>query len=312
VHVRAVALSIVVVVSFSAPGGAAAHPRAPTVALDYKLQLSRVALPGVQAEVVDGDRALRLRVDPPHRLVVRGLLGEPLLRFGPNGVWVNRGSPSAAADELASRGGSGWARLTEGRRFLWHDHRLAPPPGLHTGSSAPWSLPLTLDGRPRALTGTFTRIARPSVWPWLVSAFIAVAALAAFARALPRRRAEAAAAAAGIAAVGALAAGAAFATGDAIARGAQWVEVGSAGLLAVLALAALVFGNRSLRTWSAMVVGVVAAALGLGSLSVFWHGVVVSSLPASVARLATAVAFVGGAAAVVLAILAPTERGARR
>jgi hypothetical protein len=41
-----------------------------------------------------------------------------------------------------------------------------------------------------------------------------------------------------------------------------------------------------------MVVGVVAAALGLGSLSVFWHGVVISSLPASLARLATAIAYV--------------------
>jgi hypothetical protein len=39
--------------------------------------------------------------------------------------------------------------------------------------------------------------------------------------------------------------------------------------------------------------------------------VVISSLPASLARLATAVAFLGGAAAVVLAVLTPT-RGARR
>jgi len=96
------------------------------------------------------------------------------------------------------------------------------------------------------------------------------------------------------------------------ARRGQWLEVGSAALLAVLAAAALLLGDRSLRTWAAMVVGVFAAALGLGSLSVFWHGVVISSLPASVARLATAVAFLGGAAAVVLAILTPASRGARR
>ena len=104
----------------------------------------------------------------------------------------------------------------------------------------------------------------------------------------------------------------AFATGDAIARRTQWIEVASAALLAVLALGALVFGDRSLRTWAAMVVGVVAAALGLGSLGVFTHGVVISSLPAIVARLATAVALVGGSAAVVLAVLAPTSRGVRR
>ena len=147
------------------------------------------------------------------------------------------------------------------------------------------------------------------MWPWLVAGLVALAALAAFARAAPRRRPELAAAVAGVAAAAALAATTAFATGDAIARRAQWIEVGSAALLAVLAAAALLLGDRSLRTWAAMVVGVVAAALGLGSLSVFWHGVVISSLPASLARLATAVAFLGGAAAVVLAVLTPT-RGA--
>ncbi len=61
-----------------------------------------------------------------------------------------------------------------------------------------------------------------------------------------------------------------------------------------------------------MIVGVVAAALGVGSLSVFWHGIVISSLPALFTRLATAVASLGGAAAVVLAVLAPNDRGVRR
>src|SRR6266540_2662974 len=149
--------------------------------------------------------------------------------------------------------------------------------------------------------GTFTRVARPSLWPWLVAG---LGALAAFAHAVPRRRAETAAAVAGVAAAGALAASTAFATGDVGARRAQWLEVGSAALLAVLAAAALLLGDRSLRTWAAMVVGVFAAALGLGSLSVFWHGVVISSF----ARLATAVALLGGAAAVVLAILTPPPR----
>jgi hypothetical protein len=141
---------------------------------------------------------------------------------------------------------------------------------------------------------------------------VVLAALVAFGRTLRRRRDAAAAAVAAIAAVAALAASAAFATGDAIARRTQWIEVASAALLALLALAALLVGDRSLRTWAAMVVGVVAAALGLGSLGVFRHGVVISSLPPTVARLATAVALVGGAAAVVLAVLAPTNRGLRR
>ena len=80
---RFAALSIIVVVTcLVAPGRAAAHSRSPAVALDYRLELSRAALPGVHAQVVDGDRSLRVRVDPPHRLLVLGLLGEPFLRFG--------------------------------------------------------------------------------------------------------------------------------------------------------------------------------------------------------------------------------------
>jgi hypothetical protein len=309
--VRFAALSIIVLVCLAAPGRAAAHSRAPTVALDFRLELARAALPGVRAEVIDGDRALRVRVEPLHRLLVLGLLGEPLLRFGPDGVWVNRASPSADADRLARRG-SGWLRLTRGHGLLWHDHRLSPPARLQPGASAPWSLPIVLDGRRTELTGTFTRVARPPLWPWLVAGLVALGVVAVFARARPGRRAETAAAIAGVAAAGALTASAAFATGDAIARRAQWIEVGSAALLAVLAAGASLVGDRSLRTWAAMVVGVFAAALGLGSLSVFWHGVVISSLPALFARLATAVALVGGAAAVVLAILTPTSEGAGR
>jgi hypothetical protein len=309
--VRLAALFIVVFTCLVAAGPAAAHSRAPTVALDYRLAVAPSQLAGVHVDVVDGDRSLRVQVDRPHRLVVRGLLGEPALRFGPDGVWANRASPTAEADRLSARG-SGWVRLSSGRALLWHDHRLAPPPDLRAGKSAPWSLPVVLDGRSARLTGTFTRVAPPPLWPWLVAGLVAVGALVALGHIAKPRRAEAAAALAGVAAGAALAASTAFATGDAIARRTQWIEVASAALLAVLALGALVFGDRSLRTWAAMVVGVVAAALGLGSLGVFTHGVVISSLPAIVARLATAVALVGGSAAVVLAVLAPTSRGVRR
>jgi hypothetical protein len=309
--VRRAALVMVVFACLVGASPAGAHSRAPAVALDYRLELAAEVPSGVHAEVVDGDRALRLRVDPPHRVVVRGLLGEPALRFAPDGVWANRASPTADADKLVRRG-SGWERLTTSHTLLWHDHRLAPPASLRPGKSAGWSLPLVVDGRAEKLEGTFTRVARPPLWPWLAAGLVALVAVSAFARAAPRRRPATASAFAAIAATGALAASTAFATGDAITRSAQWIEVASAALLAVLAAAALLFGNRSLRTWTAMVVGVVASAVALGSLGVFRHGVVVSSLPAVLARLATAVALFGGAAAVVLAVLTPTNRGARR
>ncbi len=307
---RFAALSIVVVACLVVAAPAAAHSRAPTVALDYRVRIEPVTLPGVHVDVVDGDRALRVRVNAPHRLLVRGLLGEPLLRFGASGVWVNRASPTAAADRLAKRG-SGWVRVTRTNAFLWHDHRLAPPPALQAGASARWSLPIVLDGRATALRGTFTRVGAPPLWPWIVAMLVAFGVVAALAHALPAKRSETAAAIAAIAAAGALTASTAFATGDTIARRTQWVEAGSAGVLALFAAIALLRHDRSLRTWAAMVVGVVAVSLGLGSLSVFLHGVVVSSLPASFTRLATAVALVGGASAVVVAVLAPSTGRAR-
>ncbi len=308
---RRSALVMVVFACLVGASPAGAHSRAPTVALDYRLELGTALPAGVHADVVDGDRALRLSVDPPHRVLVRGLLGEPVLRFAPDGVWANRASPTADADKLVRRG-AGWERLTAGHTLLWHDHRLAPPAALRAGESTGWSLPLVVDGRAAKLEGTFTRVAPPPLWPWLAAGLVAVVALVALARAAPRRRPATASAFAAVGAIGALAATTAFATGDAITKGEQWIEVASAGLLAVLAAAALLFGNRSLRTWTAMVVGVVASALALGSLGVFRHGVVVSSLPAPVARLATAVALFGGAAAVVLAVLTPTKKGVRR
>ena len=46
-------------------GWPAAHSRSPTVALDYRLELSRKTLRGVHAQVFDGDRSIRVRVDLP-------------------------------------------------------------------------------------------------------------------------------------------------------------------------------------------------------------------------------------------------------
>jgi hypothetical protein len=293
----------VVVACLVVPGSAAAHPRSPAVALDYRLELAAPPR-GVEAEVVDGDRALRLTAAGAE-IVVRGLLQEPVLRFARDGVWANAASPTAAADRIVDRGGRGWVRVADGTTFTWHDHRLAPPK-LRAGGRAPWSLALTVDGQPAKLTGTFVRAPRPSLWPWLAAGAVALAVVTAVVRMWPARRVEVADVLAGVGALGALAATVAFATGDTLARRALWVEVGSAVVLALVALASLVVGDRRLRIWAAMVVGVVAAALGLGGASVFVHGVVISSLPAFATRVATAVALLAGGAAVVVAVLTPT------
>ena len=119
-----------------------------------------------------------------------------------------------------------------------------------------------------------------------------------------QRRVTAAAVAAVAAALGAVAASAGVATADSLGGAGPWIEVACAAALASAATFALVRASPATRAWTATVVGAVAAALALGSLSVLWHGVVVSSLSPTLARAATVVAVVGGCAAAVVGTVA--------
>jgi hypothetical protein len=236
-------------------------------------------------------------VDPPLSLSVRGLLGEPFLRFSREGVWANLASPTTAADRIArGRQGTGWTRVASGRSYTWHDHRLASPPGRRPGSTAPFALPVFVDGRPRTIDGVFRYVARPAWWPWLVAGAPALAAVVVAVRRAPSWRVAAAWASAAAAAAASLVASIGFATGGSFAGASLWVEVGVCAALALVA-AAGVLGRRSFRTWTASLVGAAAFVLTLRDVVVFWHGVLISSLPATLTRAAVAVALVGGLAA---------------
>ena len=253
--------------------------------------------------VLDGDRALQLSVAVGHRVVVRGLLQEPVLRIGPDGVWVNASSPTAAADKLVPTLGSGWVRVSGGRSIAWHDHRLAPPPAASPGRAGSFAVPVTLDGRAMTIRGTFWRVRSPSGWPWLAGAAafaVAVAAAAAFRRGWRSYLTIGLGAAAGL---GALVAVTTFAARDAPNGKVAWLQI-AAGIVvgAVLAVVLLVLHDGR-RVHAAGVVGGIAAAASIGSLPVFWHGVVISALPATSARLACGLALVGGAAAAALSFL---------
>ena len=137
------------------PGAAAAHGRGATIALDYRLDLdpASTSLPGVRVRVLDGNRALEARVDDGVRLLVRGLLREPLIRIDERGVWVNASSPTASSDGLVDEGGSGWVQVGEGRSLTWHDHRLAPPPVSRPGPAGRFAIPVAVDGEAATIGG---------------------------------------------------------------------------------------------------------------------------------------------------------------
>jgi hypothetical protein len=286
------------------PGAAAAHGRGATIALDYRLLLDPAAgaLPGVHVRVLDGDRALEARVDSGVELVVRGVLREPLIRIRGDGTWVNASSPTAKADGLVAPERSGWVQVGEGRSLAWHDHRLAPPPATRPGPAGRFSIPVTVDGREGAIGGTFVRVARPALWPWVAGGI----ALAAAIYAVSRRRPWRGALTVGLGVAGGLAALAAvttFAVRAAPTGGVAWLQLvfGIVVAVALGGLLAYLRGRR--RAHAAGVVGAVAAAVAISSLPVFWHGVVVSALPATGARLACALALVCGLAAAALSFL---------
>jgi hypothetical protein len=313
-RVRRYGWLVAVGVFLATPGTAAAHSTAPTVALDFHLRLSSAtrALPGVRASLVDGDRGLRLRVDPGETLIVRGDLGEPLIRFDGRGVWVNTKSLTAVADRLvrsSSVSGVAWSLRSQEHTFRWHEHRLAPPPSLRTGHTAPWFIPILLNGRPRSIGGTFARVPAPHPLLWALVALVLVAAVAAAARWAPRVRPRLVVALGALAAAGALASACSFALADEISGAGEWVEVGAVGLLLVLSAYAVARRRHGWRVWIGAAMGIVCVSFSLETAGVFLHGYLISTLPAVLTRVAVLLAIVAGAATAVLSIVVEYDVG---
>ncbi|HVU79445.1 MAG TPA: hypothetical protein VHC67_17860 [Gaiellaceae bacterium] len=289
--------------TLAAPAAASAHARTTTVALDYRLALDRTAVPGVHASILDGDRSLRLATAGA-TVVVRGDLGEPMLRITRQGTWANRASTTAVAERLVSSG-SGWQQVGHGPSYTWHEHRLAPPPfGSKTGPVARFTIPLTVDGRPAAIGGTFVRHARPALWPWLAAA-AAFAAAVALAVRTHLAVTTPLGAAAGLAALGSLVA---FSVADAPNGQVAWLQIALGTALAAALYAVLIRAPQARRPAVAGILGGVAAAVSLGSLGVFRHGVVVSALPGTASRALLELAFLAGVAAAATSLRGEARR----
>ena len=291
--------------ALATPAVASAHSRAATVALDYRLPLDPGAkhMRGVTVHVLDGDRSLKLTAGTGVRLVVLGDLGEPMLRFG-DGVWVNQSSPTAEANRLVVRPGKGWRRLAGGRTFAWHEHRLAPPPfaaGAY-GLVARWSVPLLVDGRRTAVSGSFWRVPRPPGWAWLAAIGVVAAGAAALLRLRTRTALPLTVAAGSLAVVAALVAETAFSLRDSPAGRIAWVPIVVGAVVAAVVGWLVVAGRGARRGYAAGAVGAGVAALTLSWVGVFFHGVVVAALPATPVRLACAAALGGGVVSLVGAL----------
>lgn len=283
--------------ALASPAVASAHGRALTVALDYRLPLDPGVrqLDGVEASVVDGDRALRLVVAPGRRVVVLGDLGEPMLRVD-DGVWVNQSSPTAQANRIVTRARPGWTRVAGGREFAWHEHRLAPPPFAsgQYGRVARWQVPLLVDGRHVAISGSFLRVPRPASWLWGLCALTVVGLAGVALLRRPRLRLATTIVTGTVAGLAGLTAQTAFSLRDAPSGHIAWTLVVAAFTIAAIATVVLAVAHGTQRAYVAGTIGVSVAVFCLSWLGVFLHGAVVSALPAQATRLVCLVAFTAG------------------
>ena len=299
------------------PGAALAHAGAGVpVATNFVASVGVLVPPtaGIDARTFDGDRRLWLRVRGPRTVTVLGALGEPLLRFELRGVFVNLRSTTAQLDAIdrfdlepdanplaAPR----WHRVASGRAYAWHEHRLHALEPLARGRTrsgvlGPWRVPLRIDGRAEGLSGTLAYRRPGAAWPWLLGA----AAIGAGAAGLARAASTRADATAGVALAACLLLWALRAARELYGRpnvgATAYLAVAGTSLVGVALLAGLTRPDRSVRVFTALLVGVGAVYEALVFYPVLFHSVALTAVPSPVARALLAAASGLGAAALLL------------
>jgi hypothetical protein len=287
------------------PAAAEAHGPVDPAASSYLAQVSEVPA-GTDAEAVDGDLRMWMRVSPRTTVEVLDYRGAPYLRFSTAGVFVNRSSSMWYLNQvpaqippigLSAHTPARWSRVTRGHSYEWHDGRLH---ALASTARAPgvtdlgrWSVPLRVGGVPTAIVGSLRYAPDPSpVWFWPIVVVLACALAAVRMRrpALDRRLAR------GLAAV----ALAAFVLAG-LARALHGRPGISAGQLVVLAIELAFAGWAGVRLrgdppgWFVLFL-VAAAAIWEGATLVgtLFYGFTLLAVPAFPARLVVVVCLAAG------------------
>jgi hypothetical protein len=305
---------IAVAVSLAVPSAALAH-EGPLFGTDYRTTVETVP-DGVAVRVVGGDDRIAVTRTGAAPILIFGYGDEPYLRLDDEGVWENRNSPAVALNAERAPSGSltgdalppDWQRVDGGRTALFHDHRThwmgsAPPLAVREDPGPKrelfdWAVPIEVAGKPAEITGTLTWMgtARTGAW-WVGLAGMALLALA-LGWLAGRRHAIAAAA---IGAGGATAASLAIGLNAALdVRSAGRDAVVAVGILAALALVALVGTVLTRRTPAYATTVLLLFALFAGGLHligpagpIFGFAFVPGPLGTLPARIAVVVGFAG-------------------
>ena len=132
-------------------------------------------------EVLGGDAALRLEVEPGHEVVAFGYQSEPYLRITADGdIETNLNSPAtysnatrsgaAVIPDIGPEAAPNWKRVGQGQSVVWHDHRMHTMPGADQFSE--WSLKLQVDGVDTIAVGSLTQLPAGSPLPWIALALL--------------------------------------------------------------------------------------------------------------------------------------------
>jgi hypothetical protein len=168
-----------------APGSAQAHGAIDPVASSYLARIGAVPQ-GMRVSVVDGDLRLWLEVPSGKSVVVLDYQGAPYLRFRDGRVWANENSemyyfnqtpPATPPLGLKRSAPERWVQVGSGNSYQWHDGRLHAfaLEALAPGSSyvGPWRIPIIVNGRRVAVSGTLWYRGGPSIaWLWPIAILV--------------------------------------------------------------------------------------------------------------------------------------------
>ncbi|MEK6275410.1 MAG: hypothetical protein AABM30_08735 [Actinomycetota bacterium] len=132
-------------------------------------------VPGLDLKVLYGDDQISLDNRTGKTIVVEGYGGEPYLRFGRDGIFVNVNSPagylnqdrygqSTVPKSASSKAPPDWEKLAGGETWAWHDHRIhymsrIPIQPIRDAPRKPhhvfdWKVQATENGKPFLITGS--------------------------------------------------------------------------------------------------------------------------------------------------------------
>ena len=168
-----------------------------------KIERVEPPVPGLRVTILGGDERIRLVNRSGRTVVIEGYDGEPYLRLGPDGLYVNNQSPALwlNADRLGATPvppnvdpaePPEWQKIRTEQFVEYHEHRaqwmsvVLPPRVLRNPDQRhfvfDWTVPGTVDGKGLAISGTLEYMpagATGSTFPWGIVALVGTAVVAA-------------------------------------------------------------------------------------------------------------------------------------